>query len=69
MSKNDSARLWEGPVDIRHTTEDAILVSDGDREVWIPKSLVESPEIDELIVGASIDLVIPDWLATREGLA
>ena len=54
-------------VDIKHMTDSAVLVSDGNKEVWIPKGQIED-YTDELIVGHSITVLIPEWLALDKGL-
>jgi len=54
-------------VDIKHITDAAVLVSDGDKQVWIPKGQIED-YTDELIIGHSITIFIPEWLATNKGL-
>lgn len=46
--------------EIVRTSDDAILISVGDEEIWIPKS-----QIEEQGKGW---LEIPEWLATKEGL-
>jgi gentisate 1,2-dioxygenase len=43
-----------------HETEQAYLIDDGDREVWIPKSQVEYQEADLFM--------IPEWLAIEKEL-
>ncbi len=52
-------------VDILRETDAAILVSDGDREVWLPKSQIEysGDPGDE-----SVCVEIPEWLAEEKGL-
>jgi hypothetical protein len=46
-------------LDIIHETDAAVLVSDGDREVWLPKSMI--------IVEGSI-ITMPEWLAMDKEL-
>lgn len=52
-------------VDILRETDKAWLVSDGDREVWLPKSQVDT---DGLEVGCSGPIFLPEWLALDKGL-
>jgi len=54
-------------VDIKVTTDKAILVSDGSLEVWIPLSQV-TDYTDEIEAGASITIFISEWLAQEKGL-
>ena len=50
---------------VKHETTAAYLITDGDKEVWIPKSKVsdycETKEVIESIF-------IPEWFATDKGL-
>ena len=55
-------------VEYRHQTKKAILVSDGDDEVWIPKSLISDWSDDDPEQGDVIVISIPEWFATKEGL-
>ena len=46
----------------------AFLIDHGTEEaVWVPKSQIQNHP-DELEEGASVDLLIPKWLATEKGL-
>lgn len=53
-------------VDILRETEAALLVSDGGRQVWLPKSQIENP--DDLSPGDSGEIIVPVWLAEEKGL-
>lgn len=44
----------------------AILVIDGDRHDWIPKSLIVN-DTDELVVGEVVDLEVQEWFLKKEG--
>lgn len=46
-------------------TEQAVLVSDGDNNVWLPKSQIDY-SINELT--KTIVLILPEWLAIDKGL-
>lgn len=51
--------------EIVRETAAAILIFDGDREVWLPKSMVvEWHELEKGIV----ELTLPEWLAFEKGL-
>jgi hypothetical protein len=56
-------------LDIVRETADAFLVSDGDREVWLPKSQIgNADEMEGLGHAENVTLVLPEWLATEKGL-
>jgi len=59
--------IW---VEIVAVTDRALLVTDGNRECWLPKSKVDSdrPAIDDLKKGDEVELFVPQWLAEKEGL-
>jgi hypothetical protein len=42
----------------------AILIDDGDQEMWLPKSVIE---IDRIGDGTAI-VFVPEWLAKKLGL-
>ena len=52
-------------VDLKHETDKAYLVSDGDREVWVPKSQCEFEMSDTPPYGT---LTLPEWLAEDKEL-
>lgn len=47
-------------------TKAAFLINDGDREVWIPLSLIHGTE--EMFVGDEITIHIPECLAVEKEL-
>jgi len=59
-----------GMVDISgeliHETDNAILIDDGDRRVWLPKSQVEMEGM--AFAGYNIKISIPEWLAQEKEL-
>jgi hypothetical protein len=57
-------------VEVKHTTDLALLVTDGDSEAWIPKSEISpDSQIDrDSMKGDTGELCIPEWLAINEGL-
>jgi hypothetical protein len=58
-------------VDLIHHHNDAMLVSDGDIEVWVPYSLVDEDESTitrQSKAGESGTVVIPEWKAVKLGL-
>jgi len=54
-------------VEYVHSTAAAILVRDGDKEVWIPKSVVEY-DADLARVGKPITITLPERWALDKGL-
>ncbi len=58
---NDDPKLIDLALEYRHETARAYLVFDGDKEVWVPKSMVEYDVRDKVFT-------MPEWLAQREGL-
>jgi hypothetical protein len=50
---------------IKAETDNAFLVSDGDRDAWLPKSQIDYYE-HEVEIGNTITFMIPEWLAVEE---
>jgi hypothetical protein len=48
-------------------TEKAIRVTDGDKQCWIAKSLIENYD-DDWEIGNTETMSVPEWLALEEGL-
>jgi hypothetical protein len=61
-----SKTLCEITVKKIHQTDAAILVNDGDKEVWIPLSLceIEVKDASKRIV----EITLPEWWAQDKGL-
>lgn len=57
--------MIEISVTLVHKTERAILVEDGDQEVWLPKSQIK---FDAANAGETISVELPEWLAMKNGL-
>lgn len=53
--------------ELRHETEAAFLIFDGDREAWIPKSQCDEFEPDAPGKKTGV-LAVEEWLATEKGL-
>ncbi len=53
-------------LEVVRTSAVAVFVSDGDIDVWLPKSHIVYDE--ELEAGRCIEFKVPEWLAEREGL-
>ncbi len=52
--------------EIRRVTDKAVLIHDGTREAWIPRSQIEEPE--EFEIGEHVEILMPKWLAKDKGL-
>lgn len=52
---------------IKRTTEKAVLCGIGEREVWIPRSIL-GPGTDVQRVGDDGTIVVPHWFAEQEDL-
>ncbi len=58
-------------VELISKTKLAIKIYDGAVEVWIPKSLIIEPSLDDvndLEKGDSFTLIIPEWIAKEKEL-
>jgi len=51
---------------IIHITDNAVLITDGDNKIWIPKSLTNLE--DNVDVGDDVILEIPEYFAIKERL-
>lgn len=56
---------FELAVEIVRKTDKAIFASDGIIKAWVPLSLIETE--DEIEVGRTITISIPEWLGTSKG--
>jgi len=57
----------EIPCDVLLLTELAVMIDDGDKKVWIPKSQMDPDEVpDGPATGTSI--FIGEWIAQEKGL-
>ena len=56
---------FELTVEIVKKTDKAIFASDGIIQAWVPLSLVETD--DEIEIGETITISIPEWLGTDKG--
>jgi hypothetical protein len=56
-------------LDILHETADAYKVFDGNREAWIPKSVVVNlEEVDAATSRTDVEFILPERLAFEKGL-
>ena len=56
---------FELAVEILKKTNKAIFASDGIVKAWIPLSLIETD--DEIEIGETITISIPEWLGNSSG--
>jgi len=56
--------LIDVAVEVKHKTEKAVLVSDGDRDIWLPNSQIEL----DGDVENGFTVTLPEWLAFDKGL-
>lgn len=69
MTRKLETKGWiEIACEIRILTDRAVLIHDGTREAWIPRSQIEDPDPAELEIGSTVTLLIPEWLANEKGL-
>ena len=54
-------------VEIRKLTELGVLVHNGERQAWVPRSSIIDYE-DDLEEGAEIKIELAEWLAADKGL-
>lgn len=50
--------------ELRHDGERAILLYDGARKAWLPKSQIEVHRRDD----GTVEVAMPEWLARAKGL-
>jgi len=51
-------------VEVVHITDKAILIDEGDEQIWLPKSQIRL----EHSSGNTYSVEIPEWLAMKKGL-
>lgn len=56
---------FEIAVEILKKTDKAIFADDGTVSAWVPLSLIKTE--DEIEVGKTITISIPEWLGTDKG--
>lgn len=58
----------EFSVKLVHETEEAVLIDDGDNEIWLPKSQLDDFDSWTYEKGDKITIYLADWLAEKRGL-
>lgn len=66
--KLESKEFVEISCQVRIKTDKAICINDGANEAWIPRSQIEDPDPEDMQIGETITLLIPEWLANEKGL-
>lgn len=54
-------KLFDFAAALKHETEKAFLVNDGDKDFWLPKGMTENNNNDGTFT-------IPEWLAIEKGI-
>ena len=52
---------------VKVVTDEAVLLNEGDKDVWLPLSQIET-EKQDFMVGDDILVFVPFWLAEEKGL-
>lgn len=67
---DDGEPTVELDLEVVKITRWVLLVGDGNREAWLPKSLLRpfNDDVDDYEGGESATLTVPEWLAIREEL-
>jgi hypothetical protein len=54
------SKLFDFSATLKHETENAYLVNDGDKDYWLPKSMTEN--------NGDGTFTIPEWMAIEPGI-
>jgi len=49
-------------------TDRAVLINDGTSETWVPKSLIDEDDVDDLVQGSYQEINVQDWFLEKEGI-
>ena len=55
------AKLFDFAAELKHETDKAFLVNDGDADYWLPKQFTEN--------NGDGTFTLPEWLAIEKGIA
>lgn len=64
----ESAEMVEVSCELRRETDRALLIHDGTREIWVPKSQCQWGDDGAPADGKAGTLYVARWMAKREGL-
>lgn len=67
MSRREAEKV-EVSVTFKRETDRAILVNDGDKDIWLPKSQCSIAAEDFPEPGEAIEIEVAEWLAKEKGL-
>lgn len=67
MSRGDAEKI-EVSVTFKRETDRAILINDGDKDIWLPKSQCSIDAEDFPEDGETCELLVAEWLAKEKGL-
>ena len=64
-----STEFVEVACQVRRVTDRAVLLYDGAREAWVPKSQIETPdeELEQALMGETVDVLMAEWVAREKG--
>lgn len=65
IKDSEEGNLVEIPCEQIGATRDALKITDGTKEVWLPKSQITEKEYDD---GELVTIYIPEWLAIEKEL-
>jgi hypothetical protein len=54
------AKLFDFAAELKHETANAFLVTDGDKDYWLPKKLTEN--------NGDGTFTLPEWMAIEKGI-
>lgn len=69
--RNNTDRFVEAQVEYKTRTDDAVLISQNNEEIWIPRSILDWQTdhiIDELERGDELRMKLREWFANKKGL-
>lgn len=67
MSRRNDEKI-EVSVTFKHETDRAVLINDGDKDIWLPKSQIEIEGGEFPEEGEACELLVAEWLAKDKGL-
>jgi hypothetical protein len=66
---NDTSKQIEVACEVKRETSSALLINDGTKDVWIPKSQISDQCEENGLFGSKVvSIFVPEWLALDKGL-
>ena len=64
-----STEFVEVTCQVRRITDRAVLLYDGAREAWVPKSQIETPDddLEQALMGETVAVLMVEWVAKEKG--